>query len=215
MIEIGVREGIWIAIGLLSLYLAFVLIRLARHRARPPADEPQTLVVDAESAPSPKPLAEEQAPARDEAPKSPAASAAPELPEEDEVGSEAEMEAAYADPRVDSREASPAELPDSLPTFDLIEFFQLEVQQLHRDVAQLRGEQDQLRREIASVRRDLDEIQVADGRNHFVRPVSPQHSEAMVLAERGLTAAQIAERCGIAVAEAELVCALARREVHE
>jgi DNA-directed RNA polymerase specialized sigma24 family protein len=46
-----------------------------------------------------------------------------------------------------------------------------------------------------------------------LRPVTPQHSEAMVLAERGLPALQIAERCGISVAEAELVCALARREV--
>lgn len=215
MIEFGVREGIWIAIGLLTLYLAFVLIRLARHRARPPADEPQTLVVDAEPVAPPGPVAEAPAHAGALQPSSTMAPTPPEVPEEDEAGLAAEMDAAYADPRVDSREASPAELSDSLPTFDLIEFFQLEVQQLRRDVAQLRGEQDQLRREIASLRRDLDEIQVADGRNHFVRPVSPQHSEAMVLAERGLTAAQIAERCGIAVAEAELVCALARREVHE
>ncbi len=46
----------------------------------------------------------------------------------------------------------------------------------------------------------------------YVRPVSPQHSEAMLLAGRGVTAAQIADHCGISVAEAELVCALARAE---
>ncbi|HMV16741.1 MAG TPA: DUF2802 domain-containing protein [Zoogloea sp.] len=210
MIEIGVREGIWIAIGVLTLYLAFVLIRLALHRARPLAEEPQTLVVDAE-APAPQGVA----PAALTPSGEDVASIRTPAPTEDADVGDIEPLDDYADPRTGRGESSAGEQPDSLPTFDLIEFFQLEVQQLRRDVAQLRGEQDQLRREIASVRRDLDEIQVADGRSHFVRPVSPQHSEAMVLAERGMTAAQIADRCGIAVAEAELVCALARREVHE
>ena len=35
---------------------------------------------------------------------------------------------------------------------------------------------------------------------------------ATLLAGRGVTAAQIADHCGISVAEAELVCALARAE---
>ena len=94
----------------------------------------------------------------------------------------------------------------------------LEIQQLRRDVAQLRGEQDFLRSEMVALRLDMNEMQAVRERvqpqpqPQYVRPESPQHSEAMLLAGRGLAAAQIAEHCGISVAEAELVCALARAE---
>ncbi|MCK6395096.1 DUF2802 domain-containing protein [Zoogloea sp.] len=97
---------------------------------------------------------------------------------------------------------------------------ELEIQQLRRDVAQLRTESDFLRRELAATRRDVDELrdelkdaqQTAREPVQYARPVSPQHSEAMLLAGRGIDAARIAEHCGISVAEAELVCALARAE---
>ena len=97
---------------------------------------------------------------------------------------------------------------------------ELEIQQLRRDVAQLRTESDFLRRELAATRRDVDELrdaqqasqQAAREPAQYTRPVSPQHSEAMLLAGRGIEAARIAEHCGISVAEAELVCALARAE---
>jgi hypothetical protein len=90
---------------------------------------------------------------------------------------------------------------------------ELEIQQLRRDVAQLRTEQDFLRSELVAMRLDMNELQAAKERpQQYVRPVSPQHSEAMLLAGRGIAAAQIADHCGISVAEAELVCALARAE---
>jgi len=89
----------------------------------------------------------------------------------------------------------------------------IEIQQLRRDVAQLRTEQDFLRSELVAMRLDMNELQAAKERPpQYVRPVSPQHSEAMLLAGRGIPASQIAEHCGISVAEAELVCALARAE---
>lgn len=89
----------------------------------------------------------------------------------------------------------------------------IEIQQLRRDVAQLRTEQDFLRSELVAMRLDMNELQAAKERPpQYVRPVSPQHSEAMLLAGRGIAAAQIADHCGISVAEAELVCALARAE---
>ena len=90
---------------------------------------------------------------------------------------------------------------------------ELEIQQLRRDVAQLRTEQDFLRSELVAMRLDMNELQAAKERpQQYVRPVSPQHSEAMLLAGRGIAATQIADHCGISVAEAELVCALARAE---
>ena len=212
MIEIGVREGILIAVILLAVYLLVTLLRLLRAQ-RPPAESevpeaPQTLVVDEpEQTVSPKAAETVQAPEpqvdnSDTAKRAAAVNLDAYAASSSEAADEGEDFIGYA-----SREAVPA--------FDLADLYQLETQQLRRDVAQLRGEQDQLRRELASLRRDMDEFQAAQGRLNYVRPESPQHSEAMVLAERGLPAIQIAERCGIAVAEAELVCALARREVVE
>lgn len=95
---------------------------------------------------------------------------------------------------------------------------ELEIQQLRRDVSQLRTEQDFLRSELVAMRLDLNDLQAVRERvqvqpsMQYVRPESPQHSEAMLLAGRGISAAQIADHCGISVAEAELVCALARAE---
>ncbi|WP_374484477.1 DUF2802 domain-containing protein [Zoogloea sp.] len=100
---------------------------------------------------------------------------------------------------------------------------ELEIQQLRQDVTQLRTDCDFLRRELAVMRHDVDQLgeqarseqqaaQAARERTQYTRPVSPQHSEAMLLAGRGMSAAQVAEHCGISVAEAELVCALARAE---
>ena len=95
---------------------------------------------------------------------------------------------------------------------------ELEIQQLRRDVSQLRTEQDFLRSELVAMRLDMNDMQAVRERvqvqqpTQYVRPESPQHSEAMLLAGRGISAAQIADHCGISVAEAELVCALARAE---
>lgn len=101
---------------------------------------------------------------------------------------------------------------------------ELEIQQLRQDVTRLRADCDFLRREMAVMRHDVDllgeqarsEQQAAQAaareRTQYTRPVSPQHSEAMLLAGRGMSAVQVAEHCGISVAEAELVCALAKAE---
>lgn len=116
---------------------------------------------------------------------------------------------------------APAE-PEPAPEDDSVSralLNELEIQQLRRDVSQLQTESDFLRRELAATRRDLDALRDAQQAVReqappvqYVRPVSPQHSEAMLLAGRGFDAAKIAEHCGISVAEAELVCALARAE---
>lgn len=62
-----------------------------------------------------------------------------------------------------------------------------------------------LQREIERLREDVERLKAA-------RNVSPQYHDALSLAQQGLDADAVAERCGISVAEAELVCALARGE---
>ncbi len=175
MIELGLREGIWALVAILTLYLVVILFRLAIPRRSADSSDssapPKTLLAEP---PAAEPLK-------------------PPPPPEPDLTSSPEEEAV-------SR--------------DLLN--ELEIQQLRRDVAQLRTESDFLRRELAATRRDVDELrdarQASRERVEYARPVSPQHSEAMLLAGRGFEASRIAEHCGISVAEAELVCALARAE---
>lgn len=167
MIEVGIREGVWALVAVLSLYLVVILFRLAlpgRVAKSGSEARPQQTVVFEPPSPAPAPPTE-----------------AAELAVSQEILNE------------------------------------LEIQQLRRDVSQLRTEQDFLRSELVAMRLDMNELQASRERmpaspQQYVRPESPQHSEAMLLAGRGVAATQIAEHCGISVAEAELVCALARAE---
>ncbi len=93
---------------------------------------------------------------------------------------------------------------------------ELEVQQLRRDVAQLRAELAEQRRELADLTARLQVQQVQqvqpeqfDG-GVATTGASPEYDEALVFARRGLDVEAIAERCGITVAEAALVRALAQ-----
>jgi hypothetical protein len=65
--------------------------------------------------------------------------------------------------------------------------------------AELKGLRDQM----AALKEEMEKLKTA-------RTVSPQYSEAVALAQQGVAAQAIAERCGISVAEAELVRALSR-----
>ena len=80
---------------------------------------------------------------------------------------------------------------------------------LEQEVTQLRDEVDALRGELAALRSDLQQ-EVAHLR--AAQTVSPIYGDAMQLAAAGYDPAAIAERCGIARAEAELVVALARSQ---
>lgn len=73
---------------------------------------------------------------------------------------------------------------------DLVALQQDEIDRLVQDITALQDELERLRDQPTS---------------------SPEYSEAMVLAAQGLNAEMIAARCGITVAEAELVLSLARR----
>jgi hypothetical protein len=71
--------------------------------------------------------------------------------------------------------------------------------------AGIEAELAELRREVSALKEKVSLLEAA-------RNVSPQYGEAVALAQRGMAAPQIAERCGISVAEAEMVCALSRKQ---
>ena len=89
---------------------------------------------------------------------------------------------------------------------------ELEVQQLRRDIGQLRSELDSQRREAARLATELGELRDTVAGVEATQRVSPQYNEAVMLARRGLSAEAVAERCGISVAEAALVRSMIQRE---
>lgn len=91
--------------------------------------------------------------------------------------------------------------------------------QLELELKQLRRELEQQRAEMATLRERLDaaeaalHVQKENVEASLARQgVSPEYNEALLYAQRGLDVEVIAERCGITVAEAELVRSLARRQ---
>lgn len=91
--------------------------------------------------------------------------------------------------------------------------------QLELELKQLRRELEQQRAEMAALRERLDateaalHVQKENVEASLARQgVSPEYNEALLYAQRGLDVELIAERCGITVAEAQLVRSLARRE---
>ncbi len=77
-----------------------------------------------------------------------------------------------------------------------------ELESLRRDLASLRGEMQELRQEV---QQELAQLRAGQS-------VSPLYSDAMQMAMAGYSAQMIAERCGIARAEAEMVVGLARSQ---
>lgn len=67
------------------------------------------------------------------------------------------------------------------------------------------AELQQLRGELAGLKENMAQLKAA-------RRVSPQYNEAMLLAQRGMDASDIADECGISMGEAELVLSLSRNK---
>lgn len=82
-------------------------------------------------------------------------------------------------------------------------------QGLEQEILQLRDEVDAIRGELSALRQDmLHEL----AHMRATQTVSPIYGDAMQMAAAGYEPAVIAERCGIARAEAELVVALAKSQ---
>lgn len=112
--------------------------------------------------------------------------------------------AAPAEPRVEAGE----EAPDWQATQSRLaqETF---MRGIENELAQLREEVDALRGEVAALR---DEMWQEVGHMRATQTVSPLYNDAMQMAQLGHDPATIAERCGIARAEAELVVALVKSQ---
>ncbi len=78
----------------------------------------------------------------------------------------------------------------------------------HLARSEMEMEVQRMRSEMERMRSEVEELRAA-------RHVSPQYAEAMELAQRGMTAQDMADQLGISLAEAELVHALEpqRREL--
>jgi Protein of unknown function (DUF2802) len=98
------------------------------------------------------------------------------------------------------REPRAAEPDASSFGFDAL----LEVRQMHHKVDEHAQRLHALDDEVRALREELSAVRAASR-------VAPAYAEAVSMVRRGLDAHTIAERCGISVAEAELVQALSER----
>jgi hypothetical protein len=93
-----------------------------------------------------------------------------------------------------------------------VEAFQLalEVQRLRHELARVQGDFISQREQVARLEEGLVLLRGQLESTVASQGVSPEYNEALVFARRGLAVDTIAERCGISVAEAELVRSLAQ-----
>jgi hypothetical protein len=104
------------------------------------------------------------------------------------------------------------ELADSPKATGVASFDQEKLTRLERELSSTREELDALRASFAEVR---DELRAEVERLKAAQRVSPMYADSLQLAIAGASAEDIAARCGIARAEAELVISLARGRAGE
>lgn len=98
------------------------------------------------------------------------------------------------------------------PRAGVASFDQEKLTRLERELSATREELDALRSSFAEVR---DELRAEVERLKAAQRVSPLYADSMQMAIAGASAEEIAARCGIARAEAELVLSLARGRAGE
>ncbi len=186
-ISIGMREGVLGLIALVALYIIVVLSRMLLLRNKPAAPaKAESPAVAPTLAPLPAKTTEDEIPVLADAVELPpeTPSAVPEIPPV----------------LANAWEAAAASVSEENVR-----------QSLAQEVNQLRDEVDAIRGELAALREDMQN-EVAHLR--AAQSMSPIYGDAMQLAVAGYDPALIAERCGIARAEAELVVALAKSQEH-
>lgn len=185
------REALWLLVLLLAAYAGWQFLTALRSRA--PRGEARLTPSASRAA----------AGARSAAPASVAAGLAqaidPEQAADDDVD--------YAP--ILRRDLAPAEAPAASDA--AAENFQLSLdnQRLQRELASLQQVVDRQQAEIANLLADIDALRARLDSAAAEPGISPEYSEALVLARQGLNAQMIATRCGITQAEAELVLSIA------
>lgn len=202
--QFGVRDAILLLVAAAAIYLVVMLLkltRIGRRRQAPAANFEEPPLVAREEGMLPPlrhradaiPPLPAEAPARSARPPDAMPAAVPPAPifewgdVKDLFGEESQP------PAPTPPEPPPAPRPggfgehlaDHLARTDM----EMEVQRMRDEMERMREEMEELR---------------------AARRVSPQYAEAMELAQRGLTAQDVADRLGISLAEAELVYALSR-----
>lgn len=116
----------------------------------------------------------------------------------------------YAPPERHDRPLADARISVDLrepPRAPVTSLDQEKLNRMDRELAATREELDALRSSFAEVR---DELRAEVDRLKAAQAVSPLYADSMQMAIAGASAEEIAARCGIARAEAELVLSLAR-----
>ncbi len=181
--DVSWREMLIVVVVLLLLYILVSILHLLRLRHL----KLQNVGGTVGEATASTPVAEASlSPA-------PALSAYENAPDDDELAPEQDPEK----PSFPWNEAPPPP-----PAQEQIDALEREITQLRRDVGNVRGEMQAWREEQRRERTQMQSIQ----------NVSPLYNEAMQMALQGVDAAQIAQRCAIARAEADLVVALVRNQ---
>lgn len=179
---LGIKGGLLLAAGAVAAYLLFAWLRLRQIRKRKAKA---------------KALAK---PARQPAAQNPLAA---EADEDDE-----QLDAViYSRPRAVVQAGA---RPDSMATDP--GFAALLDESRERQVPVKTAEIQALREEVASLRQTLADMQDEMDRLKAAQSVSPLYNEAVGLAQHGIDAEGIAARCGISIAEAQLVAALASHQ---
>lgn len=182
----GVRELVWLLIAALLAYGGWQFLRALAAGRRQRTAAPAVVDGDEDDADDDDDFADyAPLPAR------PAPAAQPVQPR-------AQAEAQRAEP--------PA--PAAADVFQI----ELELRRVRREVAALRAAIDVQQQEIGGLHEALAALGKKIESGAGLPSASPEYNEALVFARRGLSAEAIAERCGITVAEAALVHALAARK---
>lgn len=187
----NMRDLLWLAVLALLGYAALQFLRALRAPRRGSAQA---------AAPFPSAGAREQ----------------PGLPEVGDEDDEDERDFEYAPviaPAATAATAAAPAAPAPASEDARAEMFalQLENSRLRQELQAQKDVVGIQQQEIARLVEDITSLQDEIERTRTQPTSSPEYSEASVLAAQGLNAEMIATRCGITLAEAELVLSLARR----
>ena len=205
----GIRQLVWALIALLLLYGGWQVLRsLMAGRKASKTNREALRAADAAQAAT---LA---------ADKSASAAAGGEAAEVDAVDADDDNNYNYA-PVPAAVAVAPAITPappqsPPPPVSPDVFAIELELQRLRRELGAVRAALDVQQEEIGALHETVRLLSeqppvFAQSMEQLDQNASPEYSEALVLARRGLSVEDISTRCGITRAEAELVVSLAAR----